>query len=186
MVFVARSENLVWLDMEMTGLDPEVDRILEVATIVTDSDLNIIAEGPVIAVHQDDALLAGMDAWNSQHHNDSGLIKRVKESNITETEAEQQTLDFLRQHVEERRSPLCGNSISQDRRFTVRFMPKLDSYFHYRNLDVSTVKELIRRWRPDLFPGIEKHGNHKALEDVKDSIDELRYYRDHFFNITQP
>ncbi len=182
---VARSENLVWLDMEMTGLDPQADRILEIATVVTDSELNIIAEGPVIAVHQDDALLAGMDEWNTKHHNANGLVRRVKESKITESEAERQTLDFLRLHVDEGKSPLCGNSIGQDRRFMVRFMPKLDGFVHYRNLDVSTVKELIRRWRPDLFAGVEKQSHHKALDDVKDSIDELRYYRDHFFNTAQ-
>ncbi len=182
---MSRPENLVWLDMEMTGLDPEVDRILEIATVVTDSNLDIIAEGPVIAVHQDDALLAGMDEWNTQHHNDNGLVQRVKVSKITESEAERQTLEFLRQHVDEGASPLCGNSIGQDRRFMVRYTPKLDSFLHYRNLDVSTVKELIRRWRPDLYAGVEKQSSHKALDDVKDSIDELRYYRDHFFNITQ-
>ena len=183
---MARSDNLVWLDMEMSGLDPNVDRILEVATIVTDSDLNIIAEGPAIAVHQDDKLLACMDDWNTRHHNDSGLVERVRNSPISETEAEQRTLAFLGRHVPEGKSPLCGNSIGQDRRFTVRYMPRLDSYFHYRNLDVSTVKELVRRWRPDLFPGIEKKGRHRALEDVRDSIDELRYYRDHFFKMEKP
>lgn len=185
MVFVTRSENLVWLDMEMSGLDPEVDRILEIATIVTDSDLNIIAEGPVVAVHQDDALLAEMDEWNTQHHNDSGLVKRVKNSKFSESQAEQKTLNFLRRYVDEGKSPLCGNSIGQDRRFTVLYMPRLDSYLHYRNLDVSTVKELIRRWRPDLFPGLEKQGSHRALEDVKESINELRYYREHFFKINK-
>jgi len=178
---MSRSENLIWLDMEMSGLDPEVDRILEIATIVTDANLNVIAEGPEIAIHQEVELLDGMDDWNTQHHTDSGLIERIKSSNILELQAEQQTLDFLRQHVDERTSPLCGNSIGQDRRFAVRWMPKLESFLHYRNLDVSTVKELVRRWRPDLFPGIEKQGNHIALSDIQDSINELRYYRDHFF-----
>lgn len=169
--------------MEMSGLDPEADRILEVATIVTDSHLNVLAEGPAIAVHQSDALLAGMDDWNIEHHTASGLVERVRCSSYTEAAAEEETLAFLRTYVGERESPLCGNSIGQDRRFIVRYMSELDAFLHYRNVDVSTVKELIRRWRPDLYSGVVKQGRHRALDDVRDSIDELRYYREHFFRI---
>ncbi|SDK56965.1 oligoribonuclease [Microbulbifer yueqingensis] len=175
--------NLIWIDLEMTGLDPEKERIIEIATIVTDSRLNVLAEGPTMAVHQSDALLAAMDEWNTEQHGGSGLVKRVRESNISEREAERETLEFLRQWVPEGASPMCGNSIGQDRRFLVRYMPQLESYFHYRNLDVSSVKELARRWRPDVLEGVKKESSHLALDDIHDSINELRHYRDNFFRV---
>lgn len=176
-------QHLIWLDLEMTGLNPDTDLIIEIATIVTDKDLNILAEGPVLAIHQSDETLAAMDDWNQKHHGQSGLVNRVRASTITEAEAEQLTLDFLKQWVPENKSPLCGNSIGQDRRFLYRYMPKLEAYFHYRNLDVSTLKELAARWAPGLKEGFKKETKHQALEDVIESIDELRYYREHFIKI---
>lgn len=180
---MSEGNRLVWIDLEMTGLDPEKERIIEMATIITDAELNIIAEGPVIAVHQPDSLLEAMDDWCTNTHGASGLTKRVKESTITEAEAEQETLAFLKKHVGSGESPLCGNSIGQDRRFLVKYMPELEGFFHYRNLDVSTVKELARRWRPDVLDGVQKKGSHLALDDIRDSINELRHYRDHFFKL---
>ncbi|MFC6634105.1 oligoribonuclease [Microbulbifer taiwanensis] len=175
--------NLIWIDLEMTGLDPEKERIIEIATIVTDSKLNILAEGPVMAVHQGDALLNAMDDWNTEQHGGSGLVARVKESTISERDAERETIEFLRHWVPEGASPMCGNSIGQDRRFLVRYMPQLEAYFHYRNLDVSSVKELARRWRPDVLEGVKKQSNHLALDDIRDSIEELKHYREHFFRL---
>ena len=175
--------NLIWIDLEMTGLDPEKERIIEIATIVTDSKLNILAEGPAMAVHQGDALLNAMDDWNTEQHGGSGLVKRVRESTITERHAERETIDFLRQWVPEGASPMCGNSIGQDRRFLVKYMPQLEAYFHYRNLDVSSVKELARRWRPDVLEGVKKHSSHLAMDDIRDSINELIHYREHFFRL---
>lgn len=177
------AEHLVWIDLEMTGLDPEKDRIIEMATIITDSALNIVAEAPVLAIHQSDALLAGMDEWCTQTHGQSGLTERVRQSVITEAQAEQQMLAFIKQYVPEGKSPLCGNSIGQDRRFLVKYMPELHDYFHYRNLDVSTLKELCRRWRPDLLSGFTKKGTHQALDDIRESIAELAYYREHFLRV---
>ena len=175
--------NLVWLDMEMTGLYPERDRIIEIAIVVTDTHLSAIAEAPVLVVHQADSVLEGMDDWNKSTHARSGLIAKVKASTLAETEAEQQCLDFLVQHVPIRTSPMCGNSICQDRRFLARYMPRLEAYFHYRNLDVSTLKELVKRWKPDLAKGITKHGKHEALADIYESVEELRYYREHFLKV---
>ncbi|MGZ5055751.1 MAG: oligoribonuclease [Methylobacter sp.] len=174
------SSHLIWIDLEMTGLDPDNDLIIEIATIVTDKNLNILAQGPVLAVHQSDAALAAMDEWNQQHHGQSGLIKRVKASTINEAEAERQTLAFLKQWVPENTSPMCGNSIGQDRRFLYRYMPNLEAYFHYRNIDVSTVKELAARWAPLIKDGFKKQSSHQALDDIIESIEELRYYREHF------
>ena len=175
--------NLVWLDMEMTGLYPERDRIIEIAIVVTDTRLNAIAEAPVLVVHQADSVLEGMDDWNKSTHARSGLVAKVKASTLAEAEAEQQCLDFLVQHVPTRTSPMCGNSICQDRRFLARYMSRLEAYFHYRNLDVSTLKELVKRWKPDLAKGITKHGKHEALADIYESIEELRYYREHFLKV---
>ncbi|MDB5855900.1 MAG: orn [Herminiimonas sp.] len=172
--------NLVWIDMEMTGLEPEKDCIIEVAAVVTDSNLNILAEGPVFAIHQSDAILDGMDAWNKGTHGRSGLIERVKASTVTEAEAEEQLIEFLKKYVPAGKSPMCGNSICQDRRFMARGMPKLENFFHYRNLDVSTLKELCRRWKPELVSGFKKHQLHTAMADIMESIEELRYYREHF------
>ena len=180
---MAEGDRLVWIDLEMTGLDPEKERIIEMATIITDSELNVVAECPVIAVHQPDGLLDAMDEWCTTTHGASGLTKRVKESTIDEAQAEQQTLEFLQRHLEAGKSPLCGNSIGQDRRFLVKYMPRLEEFFHYRNLDVSTVKELARRWRPDVLAGVKKQGSHLALDDIRDSISELRHYRDTFFKL---
>ena len=174
------ANNLVWIDLEMTGLDTMNDVIIEIATIVTDSQLNILAEGPVIAIHHDDSVLDRMDEWNRRQHGQSGLTERVKTSAIAEAEAERQTVEFLSQYVPARVSPMCGNSICQDRRFLARCMPTLEAYFHYRNLDVSTLKELVRRWAPALSKGIEKKGTHLAMDDIRESIAELRYYREHF------
>lgn len=172
--------NLVWLDMEMTGLDPENDRIIEVAVVVTDSELNIIGEGPVFAIHQSDESLDGMDAWNKGTHGRSGLIERVKASTVTEEQAEEALIEFLKQYVPKGKSPMCGNSICQDRRFMAKGMPKLEAFFHYRNLDVSTLKELCKRWKPELASGFKKHQKHTALADILESVEELRYYREHF------
>jgi len=172
--------NLVWVDMEMTGLDPDNDRIIEVAVVVTDSNLNILAEGPVFAIHQSDALLDGMDAWNKGTHGRSGLIERVKASTVTEADAEKVLIEFLKNYVPAGKSPMCGNTICQDRRFMARGMPKLEAFFHYRNLDVSTLKELCKRWKPEIASGFKKHQMHTALADIIESIEELRYYREHF------
>lgn len=174
-------DNLAWIDLEMTGLDPERDRIIEIATIVTDKDLRVLAEGPVIAVRQSDATLALMDDWNTRTHGASGLTQRVRESAVDEAEAEARTLAFLSRWVPERTSPICGNSVHQDRRFLVRYMPTLERFFHYRNLDVSTLKELARRWAPQVAAGYTKESTHQALEDIRDSIRELQYYREHLF-----
>jgi oligoribonuclease len=181
---IEKSKTLIWLDMEMTGLEPDSDRIIEIATLVTDADLNIIAEGPVLAVHQSDEALAAMDEWNQRTHGGSGLVARVRASTTDDAAAEQMTLQFLRQYADPRSSPLCGNSIHQDRRFMVRYMPQLEAFFHYRNLDVSTVKELARRWRPELAAGFVKTGTHQALDDIHESINELKYYREHFFRMS--
>ena len=173
-------ENLIWIDLEMTGLDTFNDVIIEIATVVTDKDLNVLAEGPVIAIHQPEATLAKMDDWNQKQHGGSGLIKRVQASTLSEADAEQATLAFLKQYVPVGASPMCGNSICQDRRFLARQMPELERFFHYRNLDVSTLKELANRWKPGLAAGFKKESQHLALADVHDSIDELKYYREHF------
>lgn len=175
--------NLVWLDMEMTGLDPETDRIIEVAVVVTDSNLNILGQGPVFAIHQSDAALDGMDNWNKGTHGRSGLIERVKASTVTEADAEAALIAFLKDYVPAGKSPMCGNSICQDRRFMARGMPKLEAFFHYRNLDVSTLKELCKRWKPELASGFKKHQKHTALADIIESIEELRYYREHFIQL---
>src|SRR5690554_2613679 len=175
--------NLIWIDLEMTGLDPDTDVIIEIATLVTDADLNLLAEGPVYAIHQSDEILAGMDDWNTNQHGKSGLTQRVRDSNISLAQAEAETIAFLEQWVPKGKSPICGNSICQDRRFLVRGMPKLEAYFHYRNLDVSTVKELARRWRPEVLDGVKKSSAHLALDDIKDSIAELKHYRTTFFKM---
>jgi len=172
---------LIWIDLEMTGLNPDTDRIIEVATIITDSSLNIVAEGPVLAVHQPDEVLAAMDEWNKRTHAGTGLIERVRQSPLSEADVEKISLDFLQQRVPKNKSPMCGNSICQDRRFLARGMPQLEAWFHYRNLDVSTVKELMRRWKPSLCNGLVKKNTHKALDDIRESIEELKYYRDNFF-----
>ncbi len=178
------NNNLAWIDLEMTGLDPETDVILEIATLVTDSELNLVAEGPVLAVHQPDSVLDGMDEWCTRQHGASGLTERVRASRVSLAEAEQATLAFLRTHVAPGSSPLCGNSIGQDRRFMVRYMSELEAFFHYRNLDVSSIKELARRWRPDVLAGVKKQGAHLALADIYDSVNELKHYREHFFRLT--
>ena len=178
---MALNENhLVWLDMEMTGLDPAKERIIEVAVVVTDAQLEVVAEGPVLAIHQSNELLDAMDAWNKGTHGRSGLIERVKASTVTEADAETQLLDFLSQYVPPGKSPLCGNTISQDRRFMFSYMPRFEAFFHYRNLDVSTLKELCRRWKPEIYKGFQKKSKHEALADIYESIDELKYYREHF------
>lgn len=173
-------DNLIWIDLEMTGLNPDQDTIIEIATIVTDSQLTILAEGPVIAIHQPVEIMDAMDDWNTRQHGRSGLTKRVLDSGVSMAEAEERTLNFLRDYVAQGASPMCGNSICQDRRFMARLMPDLESFFHYRNLDVSSLKELARRWRPEILPGLTKRGLHLALDDIKDSIAELEYYREHF------
>ena len=175
------SENLIWLDLEMTGLNPDADRILEIATLVTDKQLNIMEEGPVMAVHQSDAVLSAMGDWCTRQHGQSGLSERVRASRVTEAEAERATLDFLRQYLPPNTSPMCGNSICQDRRFLARHMPELEKFFHYRNLDVSTLKELGKRWAPSIMLGFTKQATHLALEDIRDSVAELKYYRGHLF-----
>ncbi len=175
-----KTTNLIWLDLEMTGLVPEDDRIIEIATLVTDSQLNVLGEGPVLAIYQSDETLAKMDEWNQRTHGNSGLIDRVKSSKIDENQASEATIEFLRQFTDKNSSPMCGNSICQDRRFMARYMPELEAYFHYRNLDVSTLKELAKRWKPDILAGLTKQGTHQAMDDIKDSVEELRYYRQHF------
>lgn len=177
------SLNLIWIDLEMTGLDTEQDVIIEIATIVTDKDLNVLGEGPIMAIHQPDALLDGMDEWNTRQHGQSGLTERVRNSATSMAEAEQNTIEFLEQFVDAGVSPMCGNSICQDRRFLSRQMPKLEAFFHYRNLDVSSVKEIAKRWRPELLKGFKKQGSHLAMDDIKDSIAELSYYREVFFEM---
>ena len=179
------TSRLIWIDLEMTGLDPDSDLIIEIATIVTDLNLNILDEGPVMAIHQSDEVLAGMDEWNTRTHNETGLVKRVRESTITAHEAEKKTLDFLRRYVKKNTSPLCGNSICQDRRFLHRHMPKLESYVHYRNLDVSTLKELADYWYPGMSKNFKKAATHEALSDIRESIAELQFYRERMF-IDQP
>lgn len=175
--------NLIWIDLEMTGLDPERDRIIEIATLVTDANLNVLAEGPVLAVRQSDEQLALMDEWNVRTHTASGLVDRVKASTVDEDAAVKQTLEFLRQWVPEGKSPICGNSIGQDRRFLFRYMPALEAYFHYRYLDVSTLKELARRWKPEILEGLTKKSTHQALDDIRESVAELAYYREHFIRL---
>lgn len=177
------SRNLIWIDLEMTGLNPLSDVILEIATLVTDAELNILAEGPELVIHQPQTVLDAMDEWNQTHHGQSGLIDRVLSSGITAEEAEQQTLAFLKSWVPEGVSPICGNSICQDRRFLARGMPRLEKYFHYRNLDVSTLKELAARWAPEIAQGVQKTGRHRALDDIRESIEELRYYRQHLLKV---
>ena len=176
-------DNLVWIDLEMTGLNPESDLILEIATIVTDKHLQVLGEGPVFAVHQSDAVLAMMDDWNRKQHGESGLMARVRVSRTDAAHAERETLKFLESHVESGRSPMCGNSVCQDRRFLAKHMPALERFFHYRNLDVSTLKELAKRWKPDILPGFRKAQAHTALADIHESIDELAYYRQHLLAV---
>lgn len=175
--------NLIWIDLEMTGLNPEKDRIIEMATIITDSNLNVVAEGPVFAIHQSNELLDGMDEWCTKQHNQSGLVERVQKSSISEKQAEALTLEFLKQHVQPGKSPMCGNSIWQDRRFLNRYMPELEKFFHYRMVDVSTLKELALRWAPRVYNGVTKESMHLALDDIRDSINELKHYREYFLKI---
>lgn len=179
----ADENNLIWIDLEMTGLDPERDRIIEIATLVTDANLNILAEGPVMAVHQPAEQLALMDDWNVRTHTDSGLVERVKASPFDERAVELATIEFLKSWVPTGKSPICGNSIGQDRRFLFKYMPELEAYFHYRYLDVSTLKELARRWKPDILPGFKKQGTHQAMDDIRESVAELSYYREHFIQL---
>lgn len=180
------ANNLIWVDMEMTGLEPDNDVVIEIATIVTDTDLNTLAEGPVIAIRQSDARLEAMDEWNTTHHNGSGLVARVRESDYDEQRATDATMAFLEQWVPPGASPMCGNTICQDRRFMARHMPQLEAFFHYRNLDVSTLKILMQRWRPELENGFRKSATHLALDDIRESIDEMRYYRNHFLRLSAP
>lgn len=177
------NNNLIWIDLEMTGLDTVNDQIIEIATVVTDKDLNILAKGPVMAIHQSDEIMAGMDNWNTKQHGKSGLTERVRVSEFNEQDAEIATIEFLSQWVEKGKSPMCGNSICQDRRFMARCMPELEDYFHYRNLDVSTLKELAARWKPEVAKGFKKQGSHLAMDDIIDSINELRYYREEIMSI---
>jgi oligoribonuclease len=176
-------DNLIWIDLEMSGLLPDSDVILELATVITDANLNTLAESPILVVHQSDAVLDGMDAWNKGTHGKSGLIDKVKASTLSEADAEAQMIEFLQQHVPAGKSPMCGNSICQDRRFLARYMPKLETFFHYRNLDVSVFKELARRWKPKVYDGFKKASNHTAMADIVESIDELKYYREHFIKL---
>ena len=176
-------DNLIWVDLEMTGLEPKTDKVIEIATIVTDKNLNILAEGPTIAIHQSDETLAKMDEWNTSHHGDSGLTKRVKDSTEDEQSATDKTIEFLSQYVPATSSPMCGNTICQDRRFMVEHMPELEEFFHYRHIDVSTIKELAKRWKPDFLKGFEKKGSHLAMDDIRESIAEMVYYREHFINL---
>jgi len=178
-----KDTNLIWIDLEMTGLIPEKDVIIEIATVVTDADLNVLAEGPSIAIHQSGEFLAGMDEWNTEHHTNSGLVKRVKESDVSTKQAEIQTLNFLQQHVNSGASPMCGNSICQDRRFLYNYMPELEKFFHYRHIDVTSLKELVARWKPEVAMQYSKESAHLALSDVYDSIDELKHYRSVFINV---
>ena len=173
-------DNLIWIDLEMTGLDPQTDQIIEIATVVTDARLKVLAQGPVVAIHHPASIMNGMDEWNTRHHGDSGLTERVRQSDSSTADAERETLAFLRRYVPSGKSPMCGNSICQDRRFMARLMPELEAFFHYRNLDVSTLKELARLWKPELVSGFVKKGAHLALDDILESIDEMKYYREHF------
>lgn len=179
------ASNLCWLDMEMTGLNPDTDRIIEVAMIITDQDLNVLAQSEVYAIHQSDELLNSMDEWNTATHGRTGLTQRVRESHDTEAEVEQKLLDFMAAWIPEKTTPMCGNTIHQDRRFMVKYMPRLEAYFHYRNLDVSTLKELAKRWHPAVAKGVVKRGSHQALDDILESIEEMRYYRDHFLKMPE-
>ena len=179
----AHEDNLIWIDLEMTGLAPEQHRVIEIATLVTDSQLNLLAEGPVFAVHQSDAELAAMDEWNTRQHGGSGLTQRVRDSRISEEQAQARTIEFLSKWVPAGKSPMCGNSICQDRRFLARWMPGLERFFHYRNLDVSTLKELCRRWMPEVARGFTKGSTHLAMDDIRDSVTELKYYREHFLKL---
>lgn len=179
----AHEDNLIWIDLEMTGLVPERHRIIEIATLVTDSQLNLLAEGPMLAIHQPDEELEAMDEWNTRQHGGSGLTQRVRDSRIDEREAQTRTIAFLSKWVPAGKSPICGNSICQDRRFLARWMPELERFFHYRNLDVSTLKELCRRWRPEIAKGYAKNSTHLALDDIRDSVAELKYYREHFIKL---
>ena len=180
---MANENNLIWIDLEMTGLDTLNDHIIEIATIVTDAQLNTLAEGPVVAIHQPDSVMNGMDEWNTRQHGQSGLTERVRNSQYSAREAEEMTIAFLKNYVPEGASPMCGNSICQDRRFMAREMPRLEAYFHYRKLDVSTVKELARRWKPEVLEGVKKDGSHLAMDDIRDSINELKHYREHFIRL---
>jgi oligoribonuclease len=182
-VLSSNEQNLIWIDLEMTGLYPDSDRIIEIAVVVTDANLNVKVEGPVFAIHQSDETLDKMDNWNKGTHGKSGLIDRVKASTVTEDEAVAQTIAFLKQYVPAGKSPMCGNSICQDRRFLANYMPKLEAFFHYRNLDVSTLKELAKRWKPGIAAGFKKAQAHTALADIHESIDELAYYREHFLSL---
>jgi oligoribonuclease len=182
-VMVQNPDNLIWIDLEMTGLDTQTDAIIEIATIITDGELNILEEGPVLAIHQSDDVLNRMDDWNTNQHTKSGLVDRVRTSAVNEAFAQQETLDFINKYVPAKASPMCGNSICQDRRFLARCMPELEEYFHYRNLDVSTLKELARRWAPNVFKGYTKDAAHLALDDIRESIAELKYYREHFIKV---
>jgi oligoribonuclease len=179
----ANPDNLLWVDMEMSGLNPEIERVLEIAIVVTDSQLNTVAEAPVFVVHQSDAVLGAMDAWNKSTHAKSGLIDRVKASTLAEAEVERRLVEFLSAYAPAGTSPMCGNTVHQDRRFMARYLPALEAFFHYRNLDVSTLKELMKRWRPDLAAGFVKHGKHEALADIYESINELKYYRENFLKV---
>ncbi|MFT0850938.1 oligoribonuclease [Achromobacter sp. F4_2707] len=180
---VAKEQRLVWIDMEMTGLDPEKERIIELAAVVTEPDLTVVAEGPVLVVHQPDSLLDAMDKWNQSTHGKTGLIDKVKASTLSEAEAEERMLAFLAEHVPAGKSPMCGNTIGQDRRFMVKYMPKLEAFFHYRNLDVSTLKELALRWKPEVYRSFVKQARHEALADIYESISELKHYREHFIKV---
>lgn len=182
---VSKDLRLIWLDMEMSGLDPEVERVLEVAVVVTEADLTVVAEGPVIVIHQPDEVLDAMDEWNTSTHGRTGLTERVRASTITEAEAEQQLIDFLSQYVNKGTSPLCGNTVSQDRRFMFKYMPEFERFFHYRTLDVSTLKELARRWNTEVYRGVVKKGRHEALADIYESIEELRHYRETFLKLPE-